>query len=260
MEDFYVVLPSSVRNISGERNTTGHYYTYLPKPLALDKTQWKVAVVDISYVVSWLNVTSENCQVDTYIKGYKQSSHIPLKVYSNAEALVNGIKNVLRQHQLKSHFRPFSPSHPIALGMHAEEKISLHPMTSAMLGFNTNHFEIERGHARMVTIAPGRRIALFEATRPPNVHLPLQNLYIYTNLVDHILVGDTYAPLLQVVPIKNGQYGSVQHQQFLNPLYMSLSTGNISVIEIKLANERGEEVLFEFGSVVLKLHFKKIGA
>ena len=58
-DDFYVVLPSNVKNVSGERNTISSYQTYLPKPITLDKNVWRVALVQINLPVTWTHVSGD---------------------------------------------------------------------------------------------------------------------------------------------------------------------------------------------------------
>lgn len=254
MEDFHVILPSNVKNLAGTGNKTGHYTTYLPKPLVLDKDAWKVAVVDVSYVVSWFNVTMETCAVITRTTRNGQNKevrrHIPLRHYADASSLAQAINTMLVRDSgfASSMVWLGDAKNKARILIQPDESLTLHELTAAMLGYRQNSFE-HSGSTRIAT--------RFDSTNPPNVHLPIQNIYIYSNLVEEIPVGDTYAPLLQVVPVRNGVYGSVQHHEFLNPLYTSLATNDLSVIEIKLCDDRGNVIEFDVGNVILKLHFVK---
>jgi hypothetical protein len=249
MDDFHLVLPSDVNNLSGVENKPGHYTTYLPKTITLNKDEWKVAIVDMNFVLSWFNVTMENCLV--ILNGPLTDEirlHIPLNRYENAAALVKAINSLLKSVSFHSYFQL---SHTrVTVWIQPHERITLHDITAAMLGFRENKFEHTSTYRGMTPIS---------SARPTNVHLPLQNIYVYSNLVKEIPVGDTYAPLLQVVPVRNDVYGSVQHHQFRNPLYTSLATNDLSVIEVKLCDDRGNVIEFDVGRVVLKLHLKHYG-
>jgi len=208
-----------------------------------------VAVVDISFLESWFNVTMENCEVT--LQGPLSDpirTHIPLNNYKDVSALVSALNLLIKTTPLHSNFRIRDDGRAV-LKLHPQEQITLHDITAAMMGFMISDFKQD---------PTSNGITWHAAVRPPNVHLPLQNIYIYSNIVENIAVGDTYAPLLQVVPVQTNVYGSVQHHQFLNPLYMSLSTDELSVIEVKLCDDRGNEIDFAVGNVILKLHFRKV--
>ena len=252
MDDFYVLLPSNVKHLAGGVNSTGHYFTYLHKPLHFQGVGWRVALVDISYVVSWLNVTGENCEVIGYVKDWKQSAHLPLRAYDNVSQIVDAL-NWIMHNEFAQKTRFGIVGGKVSVYLHAQEKVILHPMTASMLGFSRHEFHLPRFNYDIDNAALGIRAPSF-----PNVHLPLQNIYVYTSITQHIHVGDSLSPLLQTIPLKVGVKGSIQHVQFLQPLYLPLGLDDISVIEIKLCNERGEVVQFEFGDVILKLHFKRV--
>ncbi|EFO91916.1 hypothetical protein CRE_07167 [Caenorhabditis remanei] len=58
MDDFYITLPSSVKNPQFE-NTSSRYVTRLPQVLHLEKDKYVVAVTDIIYPYSFVNVGRE---------------------------------------------------------------------------------------------------------------------------------------------------------------------------------------------------------
>ena len=70
MEDFYVIIPSNVRNVSGEKNTTINFTTYLPRALELDREKWRVGLVHIDYPHSWTNISGDIGQVELKKSGF----------------------------------------------------------------------------------------------------------------------------------------------------------------------------------------------
>jgi hypothetical protein len=248
MEDFHMILPSNVANLSGTENKTGHYFTYLPKTHRFEKDKWKVAIVDLSYMYSWFNVTIDNCLVIMERRGVETRSHIPLNNYTNVTAIVTALNRILQDSIMMTRFT-VSADNRVTMLLYRRERVILQEITAAMMGFKINDFKIP---------STWKTTLRYLATRPPNVHLPLQNIYVYCNIVREIAVGDTFAPLLQVVPVQNKVYGSVQHHEFLNPLYMSLAMDEVSVIEIKLCDQRGNVIAFDIGNVIIKLKFRKL--
>lgn len=84
----------------------------------------------------------------------------------------------------------------------------------------------------------------------------LYSIFIYTNIIEPVLIGDSYAPLLRTVFIE-GNYGDLIQKIFTHPHYITINTENLKMIEISLRNDQGEFIPFEYGKVMIKLHFRK---
>ena len=90
-------------------------------------------------------------------------------------------------------------------------------------------------------------------------------IFIYTNIIEYQYVGDTKAPLLQVIDskqrLKNGSVCKLEptHRIVLSNLdYEKLLSNTIQSIPIELRTETGELVPFSgTGKVILTLQFKK---
>ena len=82
------------------------------------------------------------------------------------------------------------------------------------------------------------------------------SLYVYCDVVNHQLIGDTMAPLIGVVPIQKQAKGKQLYWVFDPPYYMDVSRNEISSIEVRVTTERGEEFPFLAGNVVCRLHFR----
>ena len=82
-------------------------------------------------------------------------------------------------------------------------------------------------------------------------------MYIYCNIVENQIVGDSLVPLLRIVNVQ-GRRWEVIDRIYDSPHYCNLQQKDITSIEINIRNDIGELVSFEFGHVVVKLHFKKL--
>ncbi len=82
------------------------------------------------------------------------------------------------------------------------------------------------------------------------------SIYIYCDIVQHQIVGDTMANLLRTLPI-TGDSGVMQRFQFHRPFYVRVAKGYISTVEIGIHNDRGEQIKFEGGKSILVLHFRR---
>ena len=106
-------------------------------------------------------------------------------------------------------------------------------------------------HHKVLTF--GKRI---QAPNPVNVNLGFNILYIYTDCVEQLIVGDVQAQLLQNVCVNNFDSLPIQTTSFESPHYIPLARRDFDTIEIKIRDETGRKVPFQFGQVVVKLHFR----
>ena len=83
-------------------------------------------------------------------------------------------------------------------------------------------------------------------------------LYVYTNIIDSVYIGDVQAPLLLTCPFKTKQRKEVVTQQeFLNPCYAPVNRANIQQIDIGIYDDAGALIPFLYGKTKISLHFRK---
>lgn len=82
--------------------------------------------------------------------------------------------------------------------------------------------------------------------------------YVYTNIVETTLVGDSVVPLLRVVPLRrsNSNYNHI-FQSFQHIQYQPVITSQTDIIEINIRRDNGLLVPFNNGKVIITLHFKR---
>ena len=94
--------------------------------------------------------------------------------------------------------------------------------------------------------------------RKSDIKAGLNSIYIYTDIVEHSFVGDAYAQLLRVIPVKETKnWGEVNHHYFDKPHLIPLQSKNFDTIEVDLKDDTGVTIPFEIGKVTIKLIFKK---
>ena len=81
-------------------------------------------------------------------------------------------------------------------------------------------------------------------------------IYIYCDIVEPQIVGDTSAQLLKSIPAE-GRFGDIIAKTFTNIQYVPIRTKSFEVVEVLLRNDPGYPVPFERGKVVITLHFEK---
>ena len=84
-------------------------------------------------------------------------------------------------------------------------------------------------------------------------------LYVYTNIINSVHVGDVQAPLLLACPMK-GKFGNdtVHQLEFLNPTYVPLNRSKLRQIDIAIYDDAGTLVPFLYGKTIMTLHFRKM--
>ncbi|EFP00444.1 hypothetical protein CRE_21760 [Caenorhabditis remanei] len=97
------------------------------------------------------------------------------------------------------------------------------------------------------------------ATAPNKVDFfgNVSTLYLYCDVVDPIIVGNTKSSLLSVIPCR-GSYGEMIHHTVAYPRYLPLMNSTIDSIRVDLLSEFDEPIDFNWGSTIIVLHFKKL--
>lgn len=92
-----------------------------------------------------------------------------------------------------------------------------------------------------------------------NRALPDQ-LFVYTDICVPYTVGDTQTTLLRIVNLDTAKYtyGATQVKYFSPPNYIRLINNCFRSIEIDIRDHLGEPIAFEYGTLTLTLHFKRV--
>lgn len=83
-------------------------------------------------------------------------------------------------------------------------------------------------------------------------------LYVYCNLVSPQILGNTFAPLLRVVPVDNIKFGGQCHQVYTKPYFYPLACNTFQVVEAEIRQKTGDPVDFKFGDTTVVLEFRRV--
>ena len=83
-----------------------------------------------------------------------------------------------------------------------------------------------------------------------------KTIYVYCDIVEPQIVGDTNAKLIRSVPVE-GKMGDVITKTLTNIQYVPVQTKSFEDIEIILRDDTGKPVPFERGNVLVTLHFRQ---
>lgn len=85
---------------------------------------------------------------------------------------------------------------------------------------------------------------------------PVQRMFIYINIIEPFDMNDKTIKLLKLVNTRGEPFKTTQ-EDYTHPTYMPLQKGKLSMIQVLIADESGDPVSFQNGTVVMTLHFRK---
>ena len=91
-----------------------------------------------------------------------------------------------------------------------------------------------------------------EAPLPVNLEAGFHAMYLYTDIVEPQLVGDSKVSLLKVVKCA-GEFGENVTVSFPNLQYVPVNVKSFETVEIDIKDDTQEKVPFEFGKVIVTL-------
>ena len=98
--------------------------------------------------------------------------------------------------------------------------------------------------------------ARYESSMPPKL-ARLKEIFIYSDIIDTVLVGNTQASMLGYFPIQT-KWGDQSYWNFNPPYYVKVYQKLIRSISIRLCNEQGETIEFESLTVICRLNFRRV--
>lgn len=256
-EDFYLTLPSN----TGKNKHASSFRITLPKRIQLTG-EWEVAITEIIYPHSWYNVRApENIFYILWKSDQEGSvpipqSHLTLRCsipegyYSNVNDLFKTMEKRIRQQHpwvpdvlpIKFQFDEILSRVTISLESPAMD-IQLSRGLTYMLGYDVDTFED-------ISDDPGI------APHPPDMRAGVVSLYVYTDLVEHTIVGDTVAPLLRAVAVQSN-FGDIVDKSFQIPHYIPVLKKDFDTIEIEIKTDQNKLLEIQFGKTIVKLHFRR---
>ena len=92
----------------------------------------------------------------------------------------------------------------------------------------------------------------------PLLHRAITDIYVYSNIVQEVYLGNVKAPLLLSCPFRrDGNYNNITYIEFINPSFTALNRRTLQQIDIDIRDAVGKTVPFLFGRTVLNLIFRR---
>ncbi len=71
----------------------------------------------------------------------------------------------------------------------------------------------------------------------------LSNIYVYCDIVEPQIVGDTNAQLLKSIPVE-GNFGDIIAKTYTNVQYVPVQTKSFEIVKVLLRSDTGKPVPF----------------
>lgn len=97
-----------------------------------------------------------------------------------------------------------------------------------------------------------------EAEEPIDFTQGIQTMYIYSSIVEPVIVGDVKVPLLGAIPFNRKLQGEQEYYEFTNPSYLPLVKHPFDTIEMQLCDDMGISLKSVLrGKTVLCAHIRE---
>ena len=239
---FYLTLPSNASLNEFPNNKTTSYRAKLPQSIDLEGV-WEVGLYSISYPNTWYTLQKG---VDTHLfyadrTGLFQQAIMDYGYYQSMQELIKAANKALSRNvsdNIKLTYNAFTGK--VTVQIKNGFQFAVMKQLSIILGFG------------------GKEVILKKNDRKP-LRGRLDNsstIYVYCDIVEPQIVGDTSAQLLKSIPAE-GRFGDIIAKTFTNIQYVPIRTKSFEAVEVLLRNDTGDPVPFERGKVVITLHFRK---
>jgi hypothetical protein len=257
--DFYLTLPSNASFSHYPDNTLANFTVMLDPPLDL-QGQYEVGLCEISYPRSWLNINSDQYYLTMEDHNLLETYdiYLPPGHYDSIEHVVSLINQ-----RIPKQYKPTGPPpilnvnktewkdvfsyktqiSKVSLSLSQTKGVHMSDKLRDVLGFTRNHYI--GGH-----FSYGERVA--------NVNHGLECMYVYLDLIEDRVVGDTRAPLLRMVPLSRFRSATVFHT-FLDVHYVPIKYNSFDRLTVNIRNGAGDLIPFDRGEVILTLRVRRRG-
>ena len=223
-------------------NTTNEFTIHLPDPIELEGTGWEVALVELTYPRSWNNIAPGNS-----IKVYPSNGdenytahEVPAGYYDSIDSLLKLIKDKIEPEWTGFDFDELTRRVTVSVDTEAK-RVELSEQLAYVLGFE-----------------PGQKLVPRQTTAhyPPDLRGGIDSIFVYCNILEPQIIGNTKAPLLRTVGV-SGAYGDIVEKIFDLPHYIPLLQRYFSTVKISIYSDQGTPIPFMFGKCIAKLHFRQ---
>jgi len=244
MSRFYLTLPSNSSMDYYPQNTVAQYTTKLNSSIELDG-EWEVGLTEISFPYNIENVMKRECYFEISKTGFEHNIKIPLPggYYGEFKDVATALHNEQMNRTGRTPIRfSFDENYNrVKVTITKDLCVDFSPALARLLGFVT---------MTRYCVSP------WTAEHEMDFGSIVRSIYVYCDLVEHVPVGDTKAPLLRIVNRKSEGDGNV-HETFNPVMYVPLQKKYFDSVEINMMSDTGKPVPFDSGKSFVVLEFRR---
>lgn len=255
--EFSIVLPSNSSMKYFPDNTTTSFSTRLPKELELTG-KWMVGISEIHVPCTILHVRRKDAKIaddpETYFAhGTYESVQILIRAINEALAVYHksNQEEMLYFDEKGGYvsFRKFP--------LKGKPRTFLSNIVKRIIGFEggtvvTNIPVREGSSALSDLMILGKHPACLARALP-------DQLFVYSNICEPSIVGDTHATLLRIVNLeaRKANFGTTIVKRYSPITYVPVLSNRFQIVDIDIRDQFGNNIPFEFGTLTVTLHFKR---
>lgn len=241
---FFVTLPSNSSKHVYPNNTISCYTTKFAKPIELTG-DWEVALTEVQYPHTWYTLKEKEAEFfvhyDDGINHEIYTCQMSEGYYSDLEQVVYEMNVTLKKLALDLNIIYNSQINKIR--METKKPYSL-SVSAGKLGYIL-------GMEETTHLTPIEPVAPYLA----DIHAGFYTMFVYTDIIHHQRVGDSFVPLLRCVHI-SGENNEIVTLTYNKPHYVGVSQSVISDIIVEVKSDQNVHIPFLYGKFVAKLHFR----
>ena len=224
-------------------NTMAQFRTKLPREIQL-LGDWEVGLCDISFPETFAVPSHRLSVTDT--GGFSRIYRTKKDHYKTPREFTEHINKLVGGMHLE-----VSEFDRVTAIIHPTYGIRLAKPLREILGFNEHQSE----QMKLQYSDVSRR---FHASIKCILN-DIYSLYVYTDIIEPGIVGDSLVRLLDIIPIVNDGHAMLTHR-IEKPRYVPVQMGTISYpkIDIMTDSEKPAPFMTGVGRVIVKLHFKRV--
>ena len=234
---------------------------------------WEVGLSEIIFPHSWLTldradaVFTISCSAELNYEGlgaFSKTVRIAYGYYTAVRDVVDEINkwmlsvvphetnkpfdiNLLKHDRAMSRLKYNETSKKVHFLMQRGQVFKFSPALATILGVADSQNPVAEG-LEHYTIWTSREVG--------DISRGINYMMVYCDLLEHVPVGDTKAPLLRIVNA-SGTKGDIIHYSYDTPRYIPLQKKNFSSIEMDIRDDLGKPIAFETGKLLVTLHFRQ---
>lgn len=291
MDSFYLTLPS---NTPFTGNKQGEFTVPLAHPIELTG-RWEVGVSQLIIPVTYNTLEDASFSITTFNWTIHQRSHmhtetikVPAGHYSRVDRLLDMLNEQVdiywdkRIDDMKSKWEALGKIEKRTPEQVAEAKRALENGPHVRFELVDGRVELQINNATVLEVAMNyqlqytlgfkqSKIAYYvtEDTTHVEGHSAIRAhygadirsgtdcFYIYCDIISPQLIGHAKAQVIKIVPAV-GTYGSIHDSTYYNVDYCDLLLNRFDSVKIYIRTSGSvEPVVFDFGKVIVKLHFRR---